>query len=217
MGTSKYMTHVTASILPPPWLRETQKKLQHTGVQHTATHYTATHCNTHCNTLQHTATHCNKLQHTAKHRNNTQSGANSLNVTILATATYCNAVHHTATPHCNTSTHCNNAQSPTALPTLWRSLFWPQPLTLQQTATQCNTLQHTSPYWPQPLAPPPWLPSAHLKYAKHVKRDLCTCKRDLQNRPQTWKQYQRRKSFYLAHLGCECKCQTRHIKETCLV
>jgi len=44
--------------------------INHPPVQHTATHCNT--CTAHCNTLQHTATYCNILQHTATHCNTLQ-------------------------------------------------------------------------------------------------------------------------------------------------
>jgi len=112
-------------------------------------HHTASHCSTlqhtaaHCSTLQHTATHCST--HTAAHCNTLQHAATRCS-TLQTTAIHCNTLHHTAT-HCIALQHTrliHIAQLNAAkIAQLYYSalLCW---ITLQHTATNCNTLQHTA-------------------------------------------------------------------------
>jgi len=81
--------------------------------------YTATA--THCNTLQHTATHCNTLQHTATHYN-----------TIQNTTTLYKTLPHSETPYTPLQ-HSNEIV-----------FFFPAIAKFGNTATHCNTLQHTA-------------------------------------------------------------------------
>jgi len=115
------------------------------------------HTATHCNILQHTAMHCNILQYTTTHCN-----------TLQHTATHCNTLQHTAT-HCNTLQHMHqtwprDSAYPRArlLDVLGEagdigaetnalliengidSAPFPQEVTLQLTATHCNSLQLTA-------------------------------------------------------------------------
>jgi len=134
--------------------------LQHTAAvwQRTATHYTTLQLTvTHCNTLQHNPPRSTslKLQHTL-HAVSYHTLYGALNLlqhaathfkTLQRTATHCNKLQQTAT-HCNirntllhTATHCNH----TAI-TL-QSHCNHTVITLQRTATYCNTLQHTRRVW----------------------------------------------------------------------
>jgi len=128
----------------------------------------ATHCSalqhaaTHCNTLQHTATHCNALQHRV-FGNDDRDGF--VEITRYDAASQCSALQHASTC-CNTgylattiaialskpqdhtpqhtATH-RNALQHAATQGLWRrrrDIF--VETTRSNTATHCNTLQHTA-------------------------------------------------------------------------
>ena len=142
---------------------------------------------THCNTLQHTETHCNTLQHTVwfiyvtwlvhlwqvtwlvhlwhdlciTHSERKKEHRN----TLQHTATRCNTLQHTAT-HCNTL-YDSYMWRDSFICDMWRDSFICDIIrvsltqrekrntathcnTLQHTATHCNTLQHTlfgTPIW----------------------------------------------------------------------
>ena len=123
-----------------------RKAKSHTAIQHCNTLYFTSSVTlgvavTHCNTLQHTATHCNKLQHTATHYiSRALSHLGSL--WLFATARYCSEttpMSHTATQKCNTLNITNSA---THCNTLQHTAAHCN--TLQHTATHCSTLQHTT-------------------------------------------------------------------------
>jgi len=82
---------------------------------------------THCNTLQHTAERCNTLHRTATHCKKLQH-----------TATDCNR-HSLQNRH--TATHCNRKRKRDLL---WLQIVHRSQITLQRTATHCNTLQHAA-------------------------------------------------------------------------
>jgi len=130
---------ITFGVVHPDSFRRSE------ALQHTATHCnTLQHTATHCYTLQHTATHCNTLQHTAipnavTHYSTSQRCSTKHCNSLQLTATHCHsgfahsesfplseAMQHTAT-HCNTK-HCNTLQN----------------IAAQNTATQCDSLQHTA-------------------------------------------------------------------------
>jgi len=109
---------------------------------------------THSNTLKHTATHCNTLQHTATLNNTVQYSATHCN-TLQHTATHCNALQHTAThllliinhgvdqriQH-GTLQHSATHYRHSAIQCKTLHIAALHCDTVQQTATQCNRLQH---------------------------------------------------------------------------
>jgi len=115
----------------------------------------------HCNALQRIATHCNTLHHTARHCNTLQITLTRQHISVTHvqfTATNCNALQRTVT-HCNTlqhtATHCTTLQTtlcsynpePLACICVIRRIHVAQSnsvLDANNTATQCNTLQHTA-------------------------------------------------------------------------
>ena len=146
--------------------------IQHISENNNDSH--ATRCSTpqhaakRCNTLQHTATHCKTLQHAAVHwthcnntlAQNTATRSSTLNTLQQHTDTkHCNTQHtlntlqqHIDTKHCNrgcrlaeaacydnTETHCNTATRCNSL-----QHTAPHCNKLQHTSTRCNTLQHTA-------------------------------------------------------------------------
>jgi len=160
---------------------------QHTAIKHTATH---------CNTLQHTATHtlrlggettreytaiyCNVLQHCNK---------------VLYTATHCNTLQHTAT-FCNTrpetgrqriahalfqhlKKHCKTLQQCNILKqTAIHCNNPPTHAHPRNTATYCNTRQHTATPHPLPTHPETGRQRiAHENLSKRPKVCLCVCAR----------------------------------------
>ena len=103
-----------------------------------------------CNALQRTATNCNALHRTASHCNALQRTATQCNA-LQRTATHCNALQRTAThcdalqrvvEHCNTHTRANYGECRAD----WcdRLAVCDEHVSLQHTATHCNTLQHTA-------------------------------------------------------------------------
>jgi len=141
-------------------------------LQHTATHCnTLPHTATHCSTLQHTATHiyctwvprlnadthCNKhwktkkwTQHAATHCNTLQHTATHICCTWAPRAVDVELQDEMNTTRCNprqrAATHCSNALQHTfVVPE--RHLPWMSNCKMkwtQNTATHCNTLQHTT-------------------------------------------------------------------------
>jgi len=92
-------------------------------------------CNTlqrNCNTVQRTASYCNALQHTATDERKFPKSSDSI-------ATHCNSLKHTAAYYCSPLARCCN----TCCNTLRQSnvCFCDQAISLQHTATHCNTLQ----------------------------------------------------------------------------
>ena len=87
-------------------------------------------------TLQHTAAHCSTLQHTATHY-----------TTLHHTATHCNTLQRTATQTmpCLRQFHVSSCHVSGVKCQTWRRpIFVYQDITLQHTATHCNSLQHTA-------------------------------------------------------------------------
>jgi hypothetical protein len=145
------------------------KSLDRTAKPSKTLQHTATHCNTlqhiintatHCDTLQHTAArckclfscetaipynilHCNTLQHTATHCNTLQLSYFRHNrQPIRHNVSHCNALQNTAPDSVFPSNFRQNSQSISH--EHQRDTEQTSHITLQHTATPCDTLQHTA-------------------------------------------------------------------------
>jgi len=94
----------------------------------------------HCNTLQHTATHCNTLQHTATHCATLQHRCiKSVFKERMQNQSHSN-IYHTAT-HCNTLQKVQHAATEMYQVRIQGAITEES---LGNTATHCNTRQHTA-------------------------------------------------------------------------